>query len=93
MEVNIMSQSIIKETPVKRLQSKLFGGAFSTSFSAEQVETLKTMFDEAICYEDEYLKRHRASLYVECQNLSRALQAQSRIITEYALSLEGKRNE
>lgn len=91
-----MCQSVIKKTPVERLKSKVLEGAFSTSFNSEQVETLKSMFDEAICYEDEYLKRHRASLYVECYNLrkeNRVLQAQSRIITEYALSLEGNRNE
>lgn len=91
-----MCQATREATPVERLQSNILGGAFSTSFSVEQAETLRTMFYEALCYEQEYLKRHRASLYVECQNLSRenrALQAQSRIITEYALSLEGNRNE
>lgn len=88
-----MCQATREATPVERLQSNVLGGAFSTSFSSEQVETLKTMFDEALCYEQEYLKRHWSVLNGQCQNLekeNRVLQAQSRIITEYALSLEGK---
>lgn len=91
-----MCQSTREATPVERLQSKVLGGAFSTSFSSEQVETLKTMFNEAVCYEQEYLKCHWSVLDSQCQNLkkeNRVLQAQSRIITEYALSLEGNRNE
>ena len=88
-----MCQSTREATPVERLQLNVLRGEFSTSFSSEQVETLKTMFEEALCYEQEYLKRRWSVLNSQCQNLekeNKVLQVQSRIITEYALSLERK---